>query len=69
MTIPQLEQFQEKYDLICFLRGRLEFLFLDWKTLTLEQRPVVPYTSVSDEYAYGANPHDWHEIVVGTLKW
>ena len=35
----------------------------------MEQRPVVPYTSVSDEYAYGANPHDWHEIVVGTLKW
>jgi len=24
---------------------------------------------VSDEYAYGANPQDWHEIVVGTLKW
>jgi len=34
----------------------------------MEQRPVVPYASVSDDYTYGTNPTDWHEAFVTVVK-
>ena len=34
----------------------------------MEQRPI-PYTSTNDDYAYAANPHDWHNVFLAILKW
>ena len=34
----------------------------------MEQRPI-PYTRTGDDYAYAANPHDWHNMLLVTFKW